>query len=51
MKTADGTIKWGKENADDFDFVAESADGSIENCVTTLIMCNKDNYNITKVTV
>ena len=51
MKTADGKIMWGKENADDYDFVAESADGSIENCVTTLIMCNKDNYNISKVTV
>ncbi len=51
MKTADGKIMWGKKNADDYDFVAESADGSIENCVTTLIMCNKDNYNISKVTV
>lgn len=51
MKTADGKIMWGKNNADDLDFVAESADGSLENCVTTLIMCNKDNYNISKVTV
>lgn len=51
MKTADGSIKWGTVNADDFNFTAESANGSIENCVTTLIMCNKDNYNIEKVTV
>lgn len=51
MKTADGSIKWGSENADDFDFIAQNAEGSIENCVTTLIMCNKDNFNISKVAV
>ena len=51
MKTADGSIKWGTTNVDDFDFIGESTEGSIENCVTTLIMCNKDNYNIEKVVV
>lgn len=51
MKTADGKIMWGKKNADDYDFIVECTDGSIENCVTTLIMCNKDNYNISKVEV
>lgn len=51
MKTADGEIKWGTKNVDDLDFVSESAEGSLENCVTTLIMCNTANYNISKVKV
>lgn len=51
VRYPDGTIKWGSENSDDLDFIEDSAQGSIENCVTTLIMCNKDNYNISKVTL
>lgn len=51
MKTASGEIKWGSKNVDDLDFISENADGSLENCVTTLIMCNTADYNISKVEV
>lgn len=51
MKTSSGEIKWGTKNVDDLDFVSENADGSLENCVTTLIMCNTADYNISKVEV
>lgn len=51
IKTTNGEIKWGTKNVDDLDFVSESAEGSLENCVTTLIMCNTADYNISKVEV
>ncbi len=51
MKTSSGEIKWGSKNVDDLDFISENADGSLENCVTTLIMCNTADYNISKVEV
>lgn len=51
IKTASGEIKWGSKNVDDLDFISENADGSLENCVTTLIMCNTADYNISKVEV
>lgn len=52
VKYPDGTIKWGTKNTDDLDFVAEGTEtGGMENCITTLIMCNSSNYNISKVEI
>lgn len=50
IKYPDGSIKWGTKNSDEKDFVAAGIEtGGIENCITTLIMCNSSDYNISKV--
>ncbi len=49
VKYPDGTIKWGERNPDAMDFTVEGDTKSMENCVTTIIMRNNNNYNISKV--
>lgn len=49
VKYPDGSIKWGTKNLDTMDFTAVGTDRSMENCITTLIMCNSVDYNISKI--
>ncbi|MCQ2450619.1 MAG: hypothetical protein MJ080_01410 [Clostridia bacterium] len=49
VKYPDGTIKWGGKSLDEKDFEVEASSESVEHCVTTLVMCNSADYNISKV--
>lgn len=49
VKYPDGSIKWGTASIDDFDFSCDFSEKSTEDCVTTCIMCNNSDYNISKV--
>lgn len=51
VKNSDGSIRWGTENLEDYDFVCKSSDKSVEDCITVNVMNNSDNYNITKVEI
>lgn len=49
IKYPDGTIKWGVNDPNAFDFLAEGSDKSMENCISITIMNKRDDYNISKV--
>ena len=51
VKYPDGTIKWGSESADDFDFQASVSDKSIEDVTATSITSMSADYDIKKITV
>lgn len=51
IKYPDGSIKWGSTSSDDYDFVYSISQKGLEDCITTTIMCNSADYNISKVTV
>ncbi len=50
IRYPDGTIKWGTNSPNDFDFTYETDVIGVENCVTTKIMNDSSDYNITKIT-
>ncbi|MGN1161839.1 MAG: hypothetical protein ACI4SX_06300, partial [Candidatus Fimenecus sp.] len=49
VKYPDGTVKWGSQSTDSMDFVNSFTEDSVEGCVNSTIMCNSDNYNISKI--
>lgn len=51
IKYPDGTIKWGVDDPNAFDFFAEGSDKSMEDCISITIMNKSDNYNISKIEV
>ena len=51
VKYPDGTLKWGSESADDFDFQASVSDKSIEDVTATSITSMSADYDIKKITV
>lgn len=51
VKNPDGSIRWGTEDLGDYDFICKSSDKSIEDCINTNIMCNSENYNISKIEI
>ncbi len=48
IKYPDGTIKWGSESTDGFDFKAEGSTKGMEDCIDKAVIIHSDNYNITK---
>lgn len=50
IKYPDGSIKWGTNSPNDFDYLYQTDSVGVENCVTTSIMNDSANYNITKIT-
>lgn len=51
IKYPDGSVKWGTEEEGAFGFVNAYTEDNIEGCVAMTVMCNKDNYNISKITL
>ncbi len=50
IKYPDGSIKWGTASPNDFDFTYQTDLVGVENCITTNIMNDSADYNITKIT-
>lgn len=46
VRFSDGSISWDNEH---YNLDVFTATDGLDNCVTTTIMCNSDNYNITKI--
>ncbi len=42
----DKSIKWGSESIDNYDFLCVGSGSSAEDCVTSCVMCNSVDYNI-----
>lgn len=49
IKCSDGSIKWGYESSESYDFNCSYSQDGLEDCITTTIINNSDNYNISKV--
>lgn len=48
IKYPDGTLKWGTESTEGFDFKAEGSTKGMEDCIEKAVIVHSDNYNITK---
>ncbi len=51
VKYPDGSLKWGLEDPDSYQFEYQSSDKGVNNLVTTTITVLSDNYNITKIDI
>lgn len=51
VKYPDGSIKWGYESLESYDFKCSYSEIGLEDCITTTIMNLSDNYNISKVEI
>lgn len=49
IKYPNGTIKWGYESSDSYDFKFSDSSVSLENCVLVTVTIDGDRYNISKV--
>lgn len=50
VKYPDGSVKWGSKSTDDYDFTFQTSLKGLEDCISTTVMCNSDNYNISEIT-
>ncbi len=51
IKYPDGTVKWGYESSESYDFKFSPSQIGMEDCVSTTIISKNENYNINKVSV
>ncbi len=51
VKHPDGSISWGVDNPDAYDFRYETTFNGVDDCITTKIMCYSNDYNIEKVDI